>query len=769
MKSTRLFYAAFAVGLASVAWVGLGFLGSHWLAFTMTAVIGAVFALGAYELRQFRAATTGLAQALDDLSQPLSSLDDWLQRVPSGLQAAVRQRVEGERGALPGPALTPYLVGLLVMLGMLGTFLGMVVTFKGAVFALQGSADLQAMRQALAEPIKGLGLSFGTSVAGVAASAMLGLMSALSRRERQAVARQLEARIARALRPFSLTHQRQESLRALQAQAATWPQVADKLDALMARIEQRGQQLDEQLQARQARFHQEATQAYTDLASQVGRSLQDSLAAGARAAGESIQPVVASAMQQITQDTQRLHARLGEVAQAQVEQLSQRFEGTARTVSETWTAAQAEQARSSQALGTHLQQALAGFTETFEQRSAALVAQVQAHNDRTLAEQAQGEQQRAQAWTQALQAMAADLQSHWQRVGAETQAQWQQVGSQTLAHWQGLGTTTLAQWQQDRDATLARWQQASDESLARHQAVSEALERHALQAAQQVQEQAGRALGESAQLLERAEALVQSRIDSEAHWIAQQGQRMDDLAGVWRGQLEALRNEEAARGQAAVDRLATLESAVAQHLATLGSTLEAPMNRLLHTAAEVPQAAAGVISQLREEMSRMAERDNLALAERTQLLAQLATLMQAVNQASQEQRSAIEALTASAGQMLQQATGDFVQALQAQAGQASEVSAHVNASAVELASLGEAFAQSVQQFQAGNDKLVEGLHRVETSLSRTASRSDEQLAYYVAQAREVIDLSITSQQGLVEALARLQGGQRAATADEETA
>jgi hypothetical protein len=35
------------------------------------------------------------------------------------------------------------------------------------------------------------------------------------------------------------------------------------------------------------------------------------------------------------------------------------------------------------------------------------------------------------------------------------------------------------------------------------------------------------------------------------------------------------------------------------------------------------------------------------------------------------------------------------------------------------------------------------------------SRSDEQLAYYVAQAREVIDLSISAQQGIVEDLRRL--------------
>ena len=215
--SKRFFAVAFAIGLVTVAWVGLGFVGSNWIALAMTAVIAGVYLFGALELRQYRAASAALSAALADIPQPLSSLGDWLERVPPTLRNAVRSRIEGERGGLPGPALTPYLVGLLVMLGMLGTFLGMVVTFKGAVFALEGSTDLQAIRSALAEPIKGLGLSFGTSVAGVAASAMLGLMSAISRRERQETGRQLDSRIATVLRPFSLVHQRQETFRALQA------------------------------------------------------------------------------------------------------------------------------------------------------------------------------------------------------------------------------------------------------------------------------------------------------------------------------------------------------------------------------------------------------------------------------------------------------------------------------------------------------------------------------------------------------------------------
>lgn len=44
-------------------------------------------------------------------------------------------------------------------------------------------------------------------------------------------------------------------------------------------------------------------------------------------------------------------------------------------------------------------------------------------------------------------------------------------------------------------------------------------------------------------------------------------------------------------------------------------------------------------------------------------------------------------------------------------------------------------------------------------IGQSMSRSDEQLAYYVAQAREVIDLSISAQQGIVEDLRRLHGSE----------
>ena len=72
-----------------------------------------------------------------------------------------------------------------------------------------------------------------------------------------------------------------------------------------------------------------------------------------------------------------------------------------------------------------------------------------------------------------------------------------------------------------------------------------------------------------------------------------------------------------------------------------------------------------------------------------------------------------------------------------------------------MASLGDAFGTAVNLFSESNGKLLDNLKRIETSLEQSAARSDEQLAYYVEQAREVIDLSLSSQKEVIDALAAL--------------
>ena len=204
-----MFLFAFLAGAAAVTGMSLIFLGTDMLALGITLIIAFVYAIGAIELIQFHLATQslhlGLKQIPDFSTQQVESnqqLTQWLDNLHRSLKYAVHSRIEGESKGLPSPVLTPYLVGLLVMLGLLGTFVGMVDTLQGSVIALQGSTDLAAIREGLAAPITGLGAAFGTSVAGVAASAMLGLMSTLCRRERILVTRELDAKINTDFRPF---------------------------------------------------------------------------------------------------------------------------------------------------------------------------------------------------------------------------------------------------------------------------------------------------------------------------------------------------------------------------------------------------------------------------------------------------------------------------------------------------------------------------------------------------------------------------------------
>ena len=463
----------------------------------------------------------------------------------------MRLRVEGERIGLPGPALTPYLVSLLVVLGMLGTFLGMVVTLKGAVLALESTTDLATIRAALAAPVKGLGLAFGTSVAGVAASAMLGLVSALCRRERLDAAQRLDTRIATTLRAFSLAHQRQLTLQTLQ-----------------------------RLLAGQEQFQHHAQSTHAALAASVERSLKEALVESARTAGATLQPVAEATM--------------------------------------------AGMAREAAAF----QQRLAG---SVEQQAAALLGTVAQAHTALRADVAAGEQQRLAAWSGALTAMTAGLQHEWQQAGAQ--------------------------------------------ALARQERICQTLEQTA--GAMQLQ----------------AEAHARNTI--------------------------------------------------------------AELSRLIDSAAEAPRAAAAVTALLRERLSDSMARDNHLLDERARLMGTLATLLDAASRAATEQRGAIDALVGSASTLLQQAGTQFGARLEAESARIGNAAAQVAGSAVEVASLGEAFGAAVLQFGASSEALTVNLQRIEAAFDKSSARSDEQLGYYVAQAREIIDLSISSQRQIVDDLQQL--------------
>ncbi|KWT98759.1 MULTISPECIES: DUF802 domain-containing protein [unclassified Variovorax] len=681
-----LHYFVFFVGLAAVCWVGAGYIGSSPLALAITVLVGAFYLLGALELHRFQQATSTLERAVADLPDSPPSLGPWLEQLHPSLRNAVRLRIEGERVGLPGPALTPYLAGLLVLLGMLGTFLGMVVTLNGTGAALEGASDLQAIRSSLSAPVKGLGLAFGTSVAGVAASAMLGLASALYRRERLQAGQMLDTRIATSLRPWSRAHQREESVKLLQQQVQGMPELVERLQAMMTMMERQSHSLNERLISSQESFHGKAEAAYTELAASVGRSLNESLTESARVAGATFQPVVEAAMAGIAREAAALHGTIELGVQRQLDGLSTRLEATTTTMTQLWQDALAGHRRDSEALSQDLRGTFDQFAQTFERRSASLVEDVSARLEATVGSV-------SDSWRDALaqQARASE------RLSGDTQ----QALTAAAATFEHHSASLLRTVDQAHVALQAEVASRDEQRLA---AWTDALQAMAVSLQQEWQQAGARAEG---------------------------------------------------RQQAICTTLAETARDISERTEAQASRTIAEITRLVQAASEAPRAAAEVIGELRQKLSEGMARDNAMLEERGRILETLGTVLDAVNHASAEQRSAIDALVGASADLLDRVGSRFTERVDAEAGKMAEVAAQLTGSAVEVASLGEAFGLAVQLFSQSNDKLVNHLQRVEATLGKSIARSDEQLAYYVAQAREVIDLSIMSQKQIVEDLQQL--------------
>ena len=216
--------------------------------------------------------------------------------------------------------------------------------------------------------------------------------------------------------------------------------------------------------------------------------------------------------------------------------------------------------------------------------------------------------------------------------------------------------------------------------------------------------------------------------------------------------MASLRKEEQRRGDAAVARLNDLNKAAANHLTTLGSALEEPMTRLIETASETPKAAADVIEKLRVEMTKNIERDNELLVERKALMQQIDELSTSLSGASNAQGQAIDSLIERSNKTLEQASSQFGEKLEGESVKLTQMVEHFASSSVEMASLADAFNAAVSVFSDSNNKLMENLASIESSLEQSSSRSDEQLAYYVAQAREIIDHNLLSHQQIIAAL-----------------
>ncbi len=604
--NSLLFGVAALLGACAIAWMAHDFAGASLLALAVTCGIGAVYLIGIVELLRFRRATASLNTALGNIKPQTAATNewfgDWLGQLDPALRGGVRARIAGERDGLPAPVFTPYLVGLLVMLGLLGTFVGMVSTLGGAVAALQGSTELDAIRAGLAAPMQGLGVAFGTSVAGVGASAMLGLIATLARHERILATRRLDDGIASVFKVFSPAYQKELAFAALHAQAGALPAVAGDLQALVAQLSSMGDQLGESLLTTQERFQAATESRFNELANSVDRSLQECLGASARAAGEALRPILTETVADISQMLERNQQQQAQTGQDQLRSLGSEFGAAGKSLLDSFAAT-------------------------------------------------------SSSWTEQTIAL-----------------------QDTIKAVLGDSVSELTDSARTSTATL---------------------------------------LTEISGLLASTETLVEARSAAEAVWL---------------------------------DRL---ESTVATHLARLGQGLEAPMTRLIETASETPRAAAEVIGLLRAEIGNTVERDKQLLQERLDMTQDLQKLSASLQQAADTQRLAVENLVASSAEILRDISSRFDDSLSAGMSTLTEASVHVAGGAIEVNSLGEAFGHAVALFDSSNEAMMEHLSHIGHALEQSTARSDEQMAYYVAQAREIIDHSMLSQKEMMDDMRRI--------------
>ena len=138
-------------------------------------------------IKIFRTGTSGLSVAdSPDLLKPLAKHLEGMHRDRFSLSAlSLRTVLEGIRGRLDeSREISRYLIGLLVFLGLLGTFWGLLGTIS-SVGGIIGGLEIgdqnydkmfQGLKAGLQKPLQGMGTAFSSSLFGLGGSLVLGFI-----------------------------------------------------------------------------------------------------------------------------------------------------------------------------------------------------------------------------------------------------------------------------------------------------------------------------------------------------------------------------------------------------------------------------------------------------------------------------------------------------------------------------------------------------------------------------------------------------------------
>ena len=169
------------------------------------------------------------------------------------------------------------------------------------------------------------------------------------------------------------------------------------------------------------------------------------------------------------------------------------------------------------------------------------------------------------------------------------------------------------------------------------------------------------------------------------------------------------------------------------------------MSELITVTTGASQANAELISRLEQQVSVHRERDNALLAERKQLMEELAALSDGLRNSTELQQQVME-------QVLEQSGENLIELGNSVGQQLSQSGEQLSGAAVELSTLSHAFADAVDGFKASTEEMQTVMAGIAGTMTSAGERSDEQMGYYVSQAREIIDHNLMTQQAILERL-----------------
>jgi len=682
--------AALLIGRAALAYRGV-----DPLALGLVLLIGAGLVVGVVEgvLRAGRAERLlREAQALPD-----PATTDAVERASAPLRAFLQARMAGAPALVTSTPFTPYLLGLLVMIGLLGTFLGLFETLRGAREALSASGDIATLRAGMAAPMTGLSRAFGTSAAGVTASAMLGLGAVFVRRAEGRLAGVLGRYTTTALVPLTLAGRQLAALTALARHGEALPAAAVALreatlqiERLSARLSEVQERSGDALAAAQRQAGDDAAAAIRATAGEIRADLDRGIARGADAVRSAAEPLLAQTA-----------AKVAEAAGAALADVTTRLDRDA-------AARRQRDAEHLAELGAIARKA------TSELADGAAAAFGVATGDLSRREDARAAalHERLDQVASAAARLGANGEAHAEKLGAAEQARTEKLGA-------ALGRAVIA-IERAEDRAESREATRAEEAAARMGALADVF-------ATQLELVSGRLADPLGRAAQAAEASVQTAAK---------------LVLGAQVQLGAESREAAARGERLDALVAALDS-VAGRIAIDAEVRGARIDALARASEERSEAGEARAEARTARLAEAMERTLLTLADRqgvyeARLLAERG-----------------EVATALSERLSHHARG-LDESLRATATTVREASDLLRSGGAEMVAVAEMFTGAVDRYREASDRWLDNLGAIEDAIARKdGGEAADLLGAYVAQTREVFDCSLQFQRELFTELRAL--------------